>query len=58
MRTSPNVSPVYDVLQSFALTVLCDGDRFAHVQRLRCDPTLADLFGVEDGQFDRCSDME
>ena len=42
----PNASPVYDVLQSYALTVLCDGDRFAHVQRLRCDPTLADLFGV------------
>ena len=33
--------------KSCALTVLCDGDRFAHVQRLRCDPTLADLFGVE-----------
>ncbi len=47
VRSSPNAAPVYDVLQSYALTVLCDGDRFAHVQRLRCDPTLADLFGVE-----------
>jgi hypothetical protein len=47
VRTSPNAAPVYDVLQSYALTVLCDGDRFAHVQRLRCDPTLAELFGVE-----------
>ena len=46
VRNSPNAAPVYDVLQSYALTVLCDGDRFAHVQRLRCDPTLADLFGV------------
>jgi hypothetical protein len=35
------------VRQSFALTVLCAGDRFAHVQRLRGDPTLAELFGVE-----------
>lgn len=46
VRTSPNAAPVYDVLQSYALTVLCDGDRFAHVQRLRSDPTLVDLFGV------------
>jgi hypothetical protein len=29
------------VLPSFALTVLCAGDRFAHVQRLRCDPAQA-----------------
>ena len=45
-RSSPNAAPIYDVLQSFALTVLSDGKRFAHVQRLRCcDPTLEDLFG-------------
>ena len=47
VRTSPNATPVYDVLQSDALTVLCDGDRFAHVRRLRCDPTLAEPFGVK-----------
>jgi hypothetical protein len=46
-RTSPNAAPVYDVLTSFALTVLCDGRRFAHVQRLREDPTLNELFGLE-----------
>jgi hypothetical protein len=46
-RTSPNASPVYDVLTSFGLTVLCDGRRFAHVQRLREDPTLQELFGLE-----------
>ncbi|HEY9171711.1 MAG TPA: hypothetical protein VI136_05445, partial [Verrucomicrobiae bacterium] len=46
-RTSPNAAPVYDVLTSFGLTVLCDGRRFAHVQRLREDPTLNEIFGLE-----------
>lgn len=46
-RTSPNAAPVYDVLTSLGLTVLCDGRRFAHVQRLREDPTLNELFGLE-----------
>jgi hypothetical protein len=46
-RTSPNAAPVYDVLTSFGLTVLCDGRRFVHVQRLREDPTLNELFGLE-----------
>lgn len=45
-RTSPNAAPVYDVLTSFALTVLCDGRRYVHVQRLREDPTLNELFGL------------
>ena len=46
-RTSPNAAPVYDVLTSFGLTVLCDGRRFVQVQRLREDPTLNELFGLE-----------
>jgi hypothetical protein len=46
-RTSPNAAPVYDVLHSFALTVVTDGRRFAHVQRLREDPSVATLFGLE-----------
>lgn len=46
-RTSPNAAPVFDVLTSFGLTVLCDGRRFAHVQRLREDPTLNELFGLQ-----------
>jgi hypothetical protein len=40
-RTSPNAAPVYDVLTSFALTVLCDGRRFVHVRRLRDVPGAA-----------------
>ena len=46
-RISPNASPVYDVLHSFALTVVTDGRRFAHVQRLREDPSVATLFGLQ-----------
>jgi hypothetical protein len=46
IRTSPNAAPVYDVLQSFCLTALIDGRRFAHVQRLREDPSVSELFGV------------
>ena len=46
-RTSPNAKPVYDILQSFLLTALVDGRRFAHVERLREDPTLPELFGLK-----------
>lgn len=44
-RTSPNAAPVYHVLISLGLTLLCDGRRFADVQRLCEDPTLNELFG-------------
>lgn len=46
-RTSPNAAPVYDVIQSFMLTALTDGRRFSHVERLREDPTIPELFGME-----------
>lgn len=46
-RTSPHAAPVYDVLQSFMLTALTDGRRFSHVERLREDPTIPELFGLE-----------
>jgi hypothetical protein len=46
-RTSPNAAPVYDVIQSFMLTALTDGRRFSHVERLREDPTIPELFGLE-----------
>ena len=45
-RTSPNAKPVHDILHSFLLTALVDGRRFAHVERLREDPTVAELFGL------------
>jgi hypothetical protein len=46
-RTSPNAAPVYDIIQSFMLTALTDGRRFSHVERLRDDPTIPELFGME-----------
>lgn len=46
IRTSPNAKPVYDILHSFLLTALVDGRRFAHVERLREDPTVTELFGL------------
>ena len=46
-RTSPNAKPVYDILHSFLLTALVDGRRFAHVERLREDPTVRELFGLK-----------
>ena len=46
-RTSPNAAPVYDVIQSFMLTALTEGKRFSHIERLREDPTIPELFGME-----------
>lgn len=46
-RTSPNAAPVYDIIQSFMLTALTDGRRFSHVERLREDRTIPELFGME-----------
>jgi hypothetical protein len=43
-RTSPNAAPVYDIIQSFRLT---GGRRFSQVERLREDPTIPELFGME-----------
>jgi len=46
-RTSPNAAPVYDIIQSFMQTALTDGRRFSHIERLREDPTISELFGME-----------
>ena len=35
------------MIQSFMLTALTDGRRFSHVERLREDPTIPELFGLE-----------
>jgi hypothetical protein len=47
VRTSPNASAVRDVLTSFILSCLSDGSRFNHINRLREDPTLCELFGLK-----------
>lgn len=45
-RTSPNAAPVRDIVVSLILLNICDGRRFAHVDRLREDAALAELFGI------------
>jgi hypothetical protein len=45
--TSPNASRLHDIIASFMLTVLCDGSRFSHVERLRHDPALPEVMGME-----------
>ena len=46
-RTSPNAAPIAAVRHRFALTAVCAGTRFAHVQRLREEPSLAERFGIK-----------
>jgi hypothetical protein len=46
-RTSPIAAPVYDVMRSFMLTALTDGRRFSHIECLREDPTIPELFWME-----------
>jgi len=46
-RTRPNAKPVDDILHSFLLTALVDGRGFAQVERLREDPTVTELFGLQ-----------
>ncbi len=48
-RSSPNATPVRDILISFILTTLCDGHRFSHVERLREDPAITEVFGLKKG---------
>ena len=45
--TIPNASAVRDVFTSFILSCLCDGSRFNHMNRLREDSTLCELFGLK-----------
>lgn len=47
VRSSPNAAPVYDILCSLALTTICDGTRFEHVNRLRYDPMIPKLFNLK-----------
>lgn len=46
-RSSPNASSARDVIYSFLLTTFIDGSRFAHVNRLREDPLLKELFRLK-----------
>jgi hypothetical protein len=46
-RTSPNASPVRDILVCFILTCVQEGKRFKHVRYVQHDEVIGKLFGVE-----------
>ena len=41
------MAPICDVLQSFMLTALTDGRGFLHIERVREDSAIAELFVME-----------
>lgn len=45
-RTSPNATPVKDILSAFALNCLVGGQRFAHMRRLQDDQAVAQILGM------------
>ncbi len=49
-RTSPNATPVIDILKAFSLNRLVGGTRFAHCRRLRDDTAVARITGMHKGR--------
>ena len=45
-RTSPNATPVRDILSAFTLNCLVGGNRFAHMRRLQDDQAVAQILGL------------
>jgi hypothetical protein len=50
-RTSPNATPVADILKAFSLTCLAGGTRFAHCRRLQDDGAVARITGMSKGRL-------
>ncbi len=50
-RTSPNATPVIDILRAFALNCLIGGTRFAHTRRLQDDRVIARIIGFKKGRI-------
>jgi hypothetical protein len=50
-RTSPNATPVGDILKAFALNCLVGGTRFAHCRRLQDDGAVARITGMLRGRL-------
>lgn len=46
-RTSPNATPVRDILVGFILTCISEGKRFKHVRYVQHDAVIGRIFGVE-----------
>ena len=53
-RTSPNATPVRDVLHGFLIGILMGGRRFAHMRRLQDDRAVAAILGLSKGRV--CGD--
>jgi len=49
-RTSPNATPVRDVLHGFMVNILMGGRRFAHMRRLQDDRAVAAILGLQKGR--------
>ena len=50
-RTSPNATPVADILKAFSLNCLIGGTRFAHCRRLQDDDAVAKITGMRKGRL-------
>jgi len=50
-RTSPNATPVRDILKTFALNCLAGGKRFAHARRAQDDKAIAHILGLLRGRL-------
>ena len=50
-RTSPNATPVADILKAFALNCLVGGTRFAHCRRMQDDAAVAKITGMHKGRL-------
>jgi len=50
-RTSPNATPVGDILKAFSLNCLVGGTRFAHCRRLQDDVAVARITGMSKGRL-------
>lgn len=45
-RTSPNATPIEDILQAFTLNCLVGGKRFCHLRRLQDDEVIPEILGL------------
>ena len=50
-RTSPNATPVTDILKAFALNCVTGGKRFAHTRRAQDDKAVARILGLLRGRL-------
>jgi hypothetical protein len=49
-RSSPNATPVRDILHGFMINALMGGRRFAHIRRMQDDRAVAAILGLKRGR--------